>query len=314
MNRSDTAGWIALILLFAGWQPAATAADAPIALSPAARELLVQKLYSPLARPADFEEAAAIAAQAGLPDQTIAEARLAFCIRTRTVNAGLIRTIDDLEALRAGLRWQKNDSRLFLDPDELEGTLFFARALVAEHSGDQAEYGRCLREAFWWNPSAGALFGDALRGHRRRAALAGLSVPPDETLRDSGGRPVMLKELSLGHKAVLLEFWASWCEPCMTRMGDLKARAASLEKENVVVAGVNVEQDASVAEAVRRAQKIAFPWLVDAAGEPLCQLLHVPEIPYAVLLGPDGIVRFSGHPGDAGLRQALQALGVEWKD
>jgi thiol-disulfide isomerase/thioredoxin len=301
-----------LFLALAGWRLAAGAAPAP-ALSAPARDLLVRKLYSAMERPADFEEAAATAAQAGIPEQTIAEARLAFCVRTRALDAGLPGAIEALETMRSSLRWQKNDSRLFESPDELEGTLFFARALLAEAGGDERGYERCMKEAFWWNPSAGTLFGNALREHRERAALAAVTVPPDMVLRDSGGSGVAIKDLLAGHKALLLEFWASWCAPCMSRMDDLEARAQALAPEGVAVAGVDVEEDPSLAGQVRLSHKITCSWLVEAAGKPLCQALKVQEIPHVVLLSPGGAVLFSGHPDDAGLRKALAALGVHLK-
>ncbi len=284
-------------------------------LSPAARDALVQKLYVPLERPADFEEAAGLAARSNLPAQTIAEARLAFDLRTRTLDEGLTRTMNDLEAMREALRWQKDDSRLFETPDELEGTLFFARALLAEQRGDEREFARCLKEAFWYNPSAGDLFGEAVREHREHAASgAGLSVPPDLMLRDSAGRSMAAKDFLRGHKAVLLEFWASWCDPSIKRMDALKSRAQILGGGSVQVAGVNVEEDPSLAEQIRRTGKVTFPWLVDGVGKPLCRALHVETIPHAVLLGPDGRVLFSGHPDAARLHDAVEALGVAWKD
>ena len=294
---------------------ACQAAHAEDKLSPAARDALVQKLYAPLERPADFEDAAGLAIQEGLPAQTVAEARLAFCLRTRTLDERLTRTVGDLETLRGAIRWQKDDSRLFDDPDELEGTLFFARALLAEKGGDEGEFARCLKEAFWYNPSAGDLFGRTVREHRRTAALAAnLSLPPDQVLRDSAGRTVAAKDFLRDHRAVLLEFWASWCDPSVKRMDELENRARILSESNVVVAGVNVEDDPSLAEQFRRTGKVTFPWLVDGAGKGLCHALRVQTIPHAVLLGPDGRVLFSGHPDDAGLRDAVQALGVAWKD
>ena len=284
-------------------------------LSPAARDLLVQRLYAPLERPAEFEEAAGQAARAGLPAQTVAEARLAFCLRTHTLDERLTRTVDDLESLRGALRWQKDDSRLFDDPDELEGTLFYARALLAEKAGDEREFARCVKEAFWYNPSAGSLFGQAVREHRQNAALAGkVSLPLDLTLRDSAGQTATAKDFLRGHQAVLLEFWASWCDPNMKRLDELKRRAQILETGKVLVAGVDVEEDRSLAEQVRRTNKIAFPWLVDGAGKGLCGALRVQTIPHAVLLGPDGRVLFSGHPDAAGLRDAVNTLGVAWQD
>ena len=50
------------------------------------------------------------------------------------------------------------------------------------------------------------------------------AVAPDFTLPDSGGRPASLA--GLRGKTVILDFWATWCRPCLASLPDLNRVAA----------------------------------------------------------------------------------------
>jgi len=66
----------------------------------------------------------------------------------------------------------------------------------------------------------------------------------DFTLQDIHGKKVTLSQLH--GKVVLVNFWATWCEPCRAEMGDLDAIYTHLAPEGLVVLSINVDQrDAS---------------------------------------------------------------------
>ncbi len=57
--------------------------------------------------------------------------------------------------------------------------------------------------------------------------------------RDIDGKPVSLAELK--GKVVLVDFWATWCPPCIAAIPDLKAVQTKYGKDGFVILGVNLD-------------------------------------------------------------------------
>ena len=138
-----------------------------------------------------------------------------------------------------------------------------------------------------------------------------IEIPMDLPFALSNGGTTTLAQLTKGKKAVLLDFWASWCGPCMALMPELKKKEAALRKQGIVVAGMNTEAEPDTAEKTRKKLDIQFNWLVEPDDAPLSDLLEIDSIPRMVLISPEGKVLYNGHPQDPSLNVALAQLGVD---
>jgi thiol-disulfide isomerase/thioredoxin len=81
---------------------------------------------------------------------------------------------------------------------------------------------------------------DAARAQAAPGAPADVAQLPAFTLEDLDGRPIAAGDLA--GRAVLVEFWATWCPPCrptLSWLGDLKKRHG----EDLVVLALAVESD-----------------------------------------------------------------------
>jgi cytochrome c biogenesis protein CcmG, thiol:disulfide interchange protein DsbE len=66
---------------------------------------------------------------------------------------------------------------------------------------------------------------------------------PDFTITADGGRPISLP--NFGGKLLVLNFWASWCVPCVEEAPSLSEFARQYADKGVVVMGVSVDRDAN---------------------------------------------------------------------
>lgn len=91
-------------------------------------------------------------------------------------------------------------------------------------------------------------------------------------------------------KAVLINFWASWCEPCRAEMPSLQALAERQGPHRLVVLAVNFkESPATVAQFVQRTG-LRLPVLPDPQGA-IARQWGVRIFPSTVLIAADGRVR-----------------------
>ena len=125
-------------------------------------------------------------------------------------------------------------------------------------------------------------------GERVGGVEVGLAVP-DLALRGLGNKPTSLK--GLRGQVVLLDVWASWCEPCKVEMPLLDDIAQRLRSKNVVVVAVSIDQEEGNVRgflATRKRWNIRF--FHDPAGQ-VAERLSPPKMPSSYLIDKRGVVR-----------------------
>jgi hypothetical protein len=73
----------------------------------------------------------------------------------------------------------------------------------------------------------------------RKTAIG--AVAPDFSLNDPAGNKVSLS--SLKGKVVLIDFWASWCQPCMVEMPNVIAQYAAFKDKGFEIYGVSLDRE-----------------------------------------------------------------------
>jgi thiol-disulfide isomerase/thioredoxin len=114
----------------------------------------------------------------------------------------------------------------------------------------------------------------------------------DFSLKDLSGQTVKLSDLK--GSVVLVDFWASWCEPCKKELPALDALAAKYPK--LVIIGVNVDKKRENAEKTLKALSISkLRVLLDPDGATPSQY-DLPKMPSSFVIDQKGIVK-SVHGG-----------------
>ncbi len=137
------------------------------------------------------------------------------------------------------------------------------------------------------------------------------AAAPDFELLDRSGQAVRLSDFQ--GKAVVVNFWASWCPPCREEMPALQTIASKYADQGLVVLGINTSFSDSRDEALQFMDELGltFPILFDETGEVTEKTFGVIGLPVTFWIKPDGSIH-SIHVGPATLAdmtdQAAQLL------
>jgi thiol-disulfide isomerase/thioredoxin len=121
------------------------------------------------------------------------------------------------------------------------------------------------------------------------SASTRVGAAPDFTLKSRSGENIKLSELK--GEVVMVNFWASWCGPCREEMPKLEQMYKRYQSRGLTVIGVNVEQDARVAERMLNDIPVSFPILFDPHNK-VGELYGINVMPSTFLLDRDGTVRY----------------------
>jgi thiol-disulfide isomerase/thioredoxin len=99
-------------------------------------------------------------------------------------------------------------------------------------------------------------------------------------------------------KYVLVDFWASWCAPCIEENPVIAEVYGKYKGDKFEVLGIAVwDKREATMDAIRK-HNITWPQIIDAKMIPL-DLYGISGIPYIILFGPDGTILVRDLRGDA---------------
>ena len=90
-------------------------------------------------------------------------------------------------------------------------------------------------------------------------------IPPPFSLTDTKGRTVKLSDFS--GKVVLLNFWATWCAPCVRELPDLEKIYQDNASKGFTVVGISVEDSLDQVKEVVAKSGVTYPILLDTDGK-----------------------------------------------
>lgn len=127
---------------------------------------------------------------------------------------------------------------------------------------------------------------------------------PDFSLTTEDGAVINSKDLH--GKVYLLDFWASWCKPCVEKFRFVKQISETF-KQDVTIIAINVDETPQLSKARQIVKDYRLPWPHVMTGrgedEPLWKMFggmggNRLSIPLYVLVDAGGRMRFAGNGGD----------------
>jgi thiol-disulfide isomerase/thioredoxin len=94
-------------------------------------------------------------------------------------------------------------------------------------------------------------------------------------------------------KPLIVNFWATWCAPCVEEMPELSALQTEIAPRNIQIIGIGIDSSANIAQFASK-YKIAYPlYTAGMSATDISRQLgnQASGLPFTVLVGRDGQVR-----------------------
>ena len=94
-------------------------------------------------------------------------------------------------------------------------------------------------------------------------------------------------------KSLVVNFWATWCAPCVQEMPELSALQTEVANKNIQILGIGIDSASNIAEFSSK-YRISYPlYVAGMSGTDLSRQFgnQAGGLPFTVLVGSDGKIR-----------------------
>jgi len=128
---------------------------------------------------------------------------------------------------------------------------------------------------------------------KKRDQIRGTKCP-DFEMKTSKGEEVRLYDYISKSKYTVIDFWASWCGPCIASMPHMKMLSEKYKEKGVEIIGVSLDTEDLKQAWLSAVKRINVPWiqLSDLKGtkSELSTSFAVSDVPYTVIVNQEGAI------------------------
>lgn len=138
----------------------------------------------------------------------------------------------------------------------------------------------------------------------------GLTKALDFQVKALNGEPLSLEKYR--GKVILLDFWATWCGPCLAEMPNVKRIYRNYQDQNFEIIGISLDSNSSQLRSYLWSERITWPQFFDGAGweNSVARKYGINSIPTMYLIDGNGFIREEDLRGRA-LEVAVAKLVAE---
>jgi peroxiredoxin/outer membrane lipoprotein-sorting protein len=211
---------------------------------------------------------------------------------------------------------------LWIDPEKLvvvrdrahskvfsaKGTLFYEASEDVRLSAYQVNQDM-PDSIFQFEPSRSAFLADSMTLPEVDRGMTAGFIIDNLSFSDLNGQSFKFKDLR--GKVILLDFWATWCVPCMKQMRLLEKAHLKYKNGDLAIIGINQEPDQLQRDFLKK-KNFSYPMLYDRGGT-LVRQFNALELPTTVIIDKQGrIVEWDrGLYKQEELDNLLATLGIQ---
>jgi cytochrome c biogenesis protein CcmG, thiol:disulfide interchange protein DsbE len=134
-----------------------------------------------------------------------------------------------------------------------------------------------------------ALFANPMFGSAAQAIEIGQKAP-NFILKGADGKGYELNQTLAANKLTVVNFWATWCTPCMVEMPQFAKQYAVFKQNGAALLAVNSAEKEAVVTGYAARAKLPFPVIADPLGVAK-EAYDVSALPVTLIIDSKGIVR-----------------------
>lgn len=130
-------------------------------------------------------------------------------------------------------------------------------------------------------------YGKMVKEELYPAGKEGTKVP-EFTMKNQDGQDITLASLLEGKKYLLIDFWASWCNPCRKEIPNLKKLYAQYHDKGFEIVSISIDKEKSDWEKALKEEALSWPNFLDETG--VSNLYKVKFVPSMYLIDKNRIL------------------------
>lgn len=113
---------------------------------------------------------------------------------------------------------------------------------------------------------------------------------------DINGKEVALSDYVGKGKIVLIDFWASWCGPCIASFPEVVALNNKYKNKDFMLIAISIDEDRNEWIAASKKHNVTWPQMISLPGEDISSVYGISFVPQTLLIDKDGTIIDRGTP------------------